>query len=140
MLYKSHQIFLERFQNYGFRPQALATCYAMAENVFAVTQGGIGIVADGATSKASLAGSTVCGNLPRPNVAGPWTNLGGNTVCVCIADLNGDDAVNGNDLGILLAAWGPCTSGECAPDLNGDSAVDGSDLGVLLSRWGPCAP
>lgn len=109
-------------------------------NSAAVTQGGIGIVADGATSKASLAGSTVCGNLPRPNVAGPWTNLGGNTVCVCIADLNGDDAVNGNDLGILLAAWGPCTSGECAPDLNGDSAVDGSDLGVLLSRWGPCAP
>jgi acyl-CoA synthetase (AMP-forming)/AMP-acid ligase II len=41
MLYKSHQMFLERFRNYGFRPQALATCYAMAENVFAVTQGGI---------------------------------------------------------------------------------------------------
>jgi fatty-acyl-CoA synthase len=41
MLYKSHQMFLERFQHYGLHPQSLATCYAMAENVFAVTQGGI---------------------------------------------------------------------------------------------------
>jgi fatty-acyl-CoA synthase len=37
----SHQLFLERFQPYGFRREALATSYAMAENVFAVTQGGI---------------------------------------------------------------------------------------------------
>lgn len=41
MYWTSHQAFLERFQPYGLRPQALATCYAMAENVFAVTQGGI---------------------------------------------------------------------------------------------------
>jgi fatty-acyl-CoA synthase len=42
MYWKSHQIFLERFHPYGLRPSALTTCYAMAENVFAVTQGGIG--------------------------------------------------------------------------------------------------
>jgi len=41
MHWRSHQIFLEHFQPYGLRPEALATCYAMAENVFAVTQGGI---------------------------------------------------------------------------------------------------
>ncbi len=41
MYYRSHQLFLERFAPYGLRPTALATCYAMAENVFAVTQGGI---------------------------------------------------------------------------------------------------
>lgn len=34
-------MFIERFQPYGLNPNALATCYAMAENVFAVTQGGI---------------------------------------------------------------------------------------------------
>jgi len=34
-------MFIERFQPYGLNPHALATCYAMAENVFAVTQGGI---------------------------------------------------------------------------------------------------
>ena len=41
MHWNSHQMFLERFSSYGFSPDALATCYAMAENVFAVTQGGI---------------------------------------------------------------------------------------------------
>ncbi len=41
MHYKSHQVFLERFKGHGLRPSALATCYAMAENVFAVSQGGI---------------------------------------------------------------------------------------------------
>lgn len=41
MYWSSHQMFLERFRSYGLRAEALATCYAMAENVFAVTQGGI---------------------------------------------------------------------------------------------------
>jgi fatty-acyl-CoA synthase len=41
MHWKSHQAFLERFQPYGLRPEALTTCYAMAENVFAVTQGSL---------------------------------------------------------------------------------------------------
>jgi fatty-acyl-CoA synthase len=41
MVWRSHQMFLERFQSFGLRPAALTTCYAMAENVFAVTQGGI---------------------------------------------------------------------------------------------------
>ncbi len=42
MFDESQRMFLERFEKYGLRPEALATCYAMAENVFAVTQGGIG--------------------------------------------------------------------------------------------------
>lgn len=37
----SHQMFVEKFSPYGLRPEALATCYAMAENVFAVTQSGV---------------------------------------------------------------------------------------------------
>ncbi|MGD0174635.1 MAG: AMP-binding protein [Anaerolineales bacterium] len=41
MHYKSHAMFLERFRAQSLKPEALATCYAMAENVFAVTQGGI---------------------------------------------------------------------------------------------------
>jgi acyl-CoA synthetase (AMP-forming)/AMP-acid ligase II len=41
MRLSSHEAFLERFRPHGLRPEALATCYAMAENVFAVTQGGI---------------------------------------------------------------------------------------------------
>lgn len=48
------------------------------------------------------------------------------------ADLNCDGAVNGQDLGMLLGAWG--TSG--AADLNGDGTVNGIDLGMLLGAWG----
>lgn len=36
---ESHRLFMERFGKHGLRPDALATCYAMAENTFAVTQG-----------------------------------------------------------------------------------------------------
>ncbi|NTV38269.1 MAG: fatty acyl-AMP ligase, partial [Anaerolineales bacterium] len=38
--WESHQAFYERFRTLGLRYEALNTCYAMAENVFAVTQGG----------------------------------------------------------------------------------------------------
>ncbi|HZW03836.1 MAG TPA: AMP-binding protein [Anaerolineaceae bacterium] len=41
MRWESHRAFYARFAAYGLRESALATCYAMAENVFAVTQGGI---------------------------------------------------------------------------------------------------
>ena len=41
MRLSSHTAFLERFRPYGLRAESLATCYAMAENVFAVSQGGI---------------------------------------------------------------------------------------------------
>jgi len=39
--WESHEMFYQRFKDYGLKREALATCYAMAENVFAVTQGGI---------------------------------------------------------------------------------------------------
>jgi acyl-CoA synthetase (AMP-forming)/AMP-acid ligase II len=41
MRWESHQAFYERFRTFGLRYETLITCYAMAENVFAVTQGGI---------------------------------------------------------------------------------------------------
>ena len=41
MRWKSHQVFYERFAAYGLKENALTTCYAMAENVFAVSQDGI---------------------------------------------------------------------------------------------------
>ena len=39
--WSSHKVFLGRYEKYGLRGEVLATCYAMAENVFAVTQAGI---------------------------------------------------------------------------------------------------
>ncbi len=58
----------------------------------------------------------------------------------CIGDIVNDGAVNGADLGTLLAYWGPVTSGafSIASDLNSDGRVDGSDLGTLLAYWGTC--
>jgi hypothetical protein len=51
-------------------------------------------------------------------------------------DLDQDGAVDGSDLGILLAAWGDCFEcNDCPADIDGDCAVDGSDLGILLGDW-----
>ncbi|MBI9044483.1 MAG: AMP-binding protein [Anaerolineaceae bacterium] len=41
MRWDSHEIFREKFEPYGFNHSAFGVSYAMAENVFAVTQGGI---------------------------------------------------------------------------------------------------
>jgi fatty-acyl-CoA synthase len=41
MRHESHVAFFERFKQYGLAWDALCTSYAMAENVFAVTQGGV---------------------------------------------------------------------------------------------------
>jgi acyl-CoA synthetase (AMP-forming)/AMP-acid ligase II len=56
MRWESHQAFIQRFAPYGLKPEALATCYAMAENVFAVTQGGIDapVVVDEIDSRAFI--------------------------------------------------------------------------------------
>jgi hypothetical protein len=54
----------------------------------------------------------------------------------CSADLNGDDEVNGADIGLLLADWGFPGPG----DLSGDGTTDGADIGLLLAAWGACAP
>lgn len=39
MRWESMNVFYERFAQYGLKRDTLSTCYAMAENVFAVTQG-----------------------------------------------------------------------------------------------------
>lgn len=58
----------------------------------------------------------------------------------CPADITGDRAVDGADLGALLGAWGTCPGGTagCTGDLDGNGIVNGADLGVLLGAWGPC--
>ena len=48
------------------------------------------------------------------------------------ADLDGDGAVGGADLAVILSQWGGAGSG----DLDGDGTVGGADLAILLSDWG----
>jgi len=54
-------------------------------------------------------------------------------------DLDANGIVDGQDLGLLLAAWGICIDcGDgvpCPADLDGSCTVDGADLGLLLSLW-----
>lgn len=54
----------------------------------------------------------------------------------CLGDLDGDGAVGGADLAMLLGDWGACPG--CPGDLDGDGSVGGADLAVLLGAWGPC--
>jgi hypothetical protein len=52
-----------------------------------------------------------------------------------VGDLNGDGAVNGADLAIVLGAWGSCSG--CPADINLDGVVNGIDLAVVLGHWTP---
>lgn len=47
-------------------------------------------------------------------------------------DLNGDQVVNGLDLGLLFADWG---FGNSPADLNLDGMVNGADMGLMFSHW-----
>lgn len=60
--------------------------------------------------------------------------------CPCPGDFNGDRNIGGEDLGLLLSAWGPCpnNAAPCAADIDGSGIVDGADLGAILSSWGAC--
>lgn len=52
-----------------------------------------------------------------------------------VPDLDGNGVIGGEDLGMLLDAWGPAKP--FGPgDLDGDGSVDGADLGMLLSEFG----
>lgn len=54
----------------------------------------------------------------------------------CGGDVDGDLAVDANDVALLLGAWG--SAGGDGADLNADGAVDAADLGQLLGSWGGC--
>lgn len=86
-----------------------------------------------------ITNTTICDNMTF-NVTGRYTDLGGNDICICTGDFNGDGEVSGADLSVLLGYWGDCQDLDCAPDLNFDGVIDGVDLASLLSAWGSCAP
>jgi len=70
----SHRAFLERYAAHGAAPAMLQTCYAMAENTFAVTQSALGrpltvdVVRRGALMEQRRA-------LPAPNEDGPTVRM-----------------------------------------------------------------
>jgi hypothetical protein len=76
-----------------------------------------------------------------PEIADPNGNgtLDGCESGTAWGDLNQDGRVDGADIAVLFANWGPAQPGGIG-DLDGDGTVGGRDLGVLLSRWRPSAP
>jgi hypothetical protein len=56
----------------------------------------------------------------------------------CPGDVDGDGAVNGIDLAIVLARWGGPSKDYPRADANDDGTVDGADLAALLGAWGSC--
>ncbi len=90
------------------------------------------------TSDLLAPGSPSLGSVVDINHLGQLLGGGGPRLATPIgwsaADLNGDCAVNGDDLGVLLSSWGvPDFDPRC--DFNGDGIVDGDDLGTLLGEW-----
>ena len=47
-------------------------------------------------------------------------------------DLDGDNCINGSDLGLMFGEWG---LSESSADFNGDGIVDSVDLGIILANW-----
>ena len=105
-------------------------------NSAGIANGGLRVVDASGVARMSLEVTTVCGNTPRPNVQGEWDDLGGNSICDCVSDLNVDGVTNGVDLAQVLADWGTC--GSCPGDLDGDGVVGGTDLAQILAGWGAC--
>ena len=53
-----------------------------------------------------------------------------------LGDIDGDDSVNGSDLGILLLLYGPCPDPfSCPGDLDNNGEVDAGDIGLMLVLW-----
>ena len=86
------------------------------------------------TAPVVLTDSVVCNNTPD-EIEGPWQDGSGNTICICSADLNGDEEVTISDILIILAQWGNAGG---FGDVNEDGAVDIMDLLLALDSFGPC--
>lgn len=117
----------------GPLPMLVAECIVTGN----VAPSGGGIWSASGVSNLQLQDTEVCDNDVQ-EITGQFTDLGGNTLCLCSPDINGDGNVNGADLAQLLGSWGGC-SGPCgAADLNADGQVNGADLAQLLGSWGTC--
>lgn len=122
-VYSSHQKFAARFTPYGLRNGTLTTCYAMAENVFAVSQSPIG-------DPPTLDETPPDGREPRLSNGKPIAN-----VKVKIVNSEGSEVVEGVIGEIALQSDCMLTSYFHRPDLTEKAMRDGwyltGDMGYL---------
>lgn len=122
-VHSSHQKFVARFMPYGLRNGTLTTCYAMAENVFAVSQSPIG-------ESPTLDETPPDGREPRLSNGKPIAN-----VKVKIVNSEGSEVVEGVIGEIALQSDCMLTSYFHRPDLTEKAMRDGwyltGDMGYL---------
>jgi hypothetical protein len=56
----------------------------------------------------------------------------------CEGDVDGDGAVDVNDLLLVISSWGGDGGGDCGPDTDGSGVVDVNDLLDVIAAWGSC--
>ena len=72
------------------------------------------------------------------NSCGSTTSSAG--AVTVLVDLNGDNAINTLDLGIVLAHFGSSVAPGTLGDGNGDGVVNTVDLGLILNGFGHTCP
>jgi acyl-CoA synthetase (AMP-forming)/AMP-acid ligase II len=138
--WNSHKMFLERFSPYGLRMEALASSYAMAENVFAVTQGGIDspITIDIINQKAVISHQMAIPE--QDNHKAVKMVSSGRTIAnthLRVLDSNGENLPERNIGEIAIKSDCMLTGYYNRPDLTQKSFLDGwyltGDLGYLVN-------
>lgn len=102
-----------RNANFAYKPTSASVAYA---RVYVSVQGGGGIT----------------GYMDNLEMFDPTATTTGTGKA---GDINGDGAVNLNDLSILSSNWNKTGMTAAQGDLNGDGAVNLNDLSILSSNW-----
>jgi predicted outer membrane repeat protein len=96
----------------------------------------------GQLPNALLSGNTVCGNASgdagRTNV---WALVddGGNTICDCFGDVDGNGVTDTADISLTLLFFGSATDPDfIQPDQDMNGFVDTADIALLLLNFGQC--
>ena len=55
--------------------------------------------------------------------------------CFCLGDADGNGTVDGGDIAAVLGYW---NTNHPPVDLNEDGIINGADLTIVLAGWGPC--
>jgi fatty-acyl-CoA synthase len=117
---QSHAAFAARFAALGLRPEALQTCYAMAENTFAVTQSVLGALVPERQNEAHLSSGR-----PLANVQ------------LRVIDEHGVEVPAGQAGEILVRSDCMLSGYFHRPDLSADAFIDGfyrsGDIGALVA-------
>ncbi len=90
----------------------------------------------------TLANNSICGNTSviskRENTWALFED-GGNTICDCFSDIDGNGSVNTGDIGFALLFVGDATDPDyIQPDQDMNGFVDTGDVALLLLNFGPC--